>query len=147
MLLFILDSLGNSEMLLILLVALIFLGPRKLPQISRQIGKGLAEFRRASEDFKRTWEREVALEESQKETDERPIMPPADYGVPETVGRNQPVSAAIAENQPATVISENGSHAATELNAPAAMSTEIPATHPPGGEPVEVEPAGKSDWL
>lgn len=44
-------------------MALVFFGPRKLPQISRTLGKNLAEFRRASEDFKRTWEREVALEE------------------------------------------------------------------------------------
>jgi Sec-independent protein translocase protein TatA len=44
-------------------MALVFFGPRKLPQISRTLGKNLAEFRRASEDFKRTWEREVSLEE------------------------------------------------------------------------------------
>jgi len=45
-------------------MALVFFGPRKLPQLSRSLGKNLAEFRRASEDFKRTWEREVSLEES-----------------------------------------------------------------------------------
>ena len=44
-------------------MALIFFGPRKLPQISRSLGKNLAEFRKASEDFKRTWEKEVNLEE------------------------------------------------------------------------------------
>src|SRR5882672_11338648 len=60
--LLILDSLGNSELLLILAAALIFFGPRRLPQLSRQLGKSLHEFRRASEDFKRTWEREVNLE-------------------------------------------------------------------------------------
>jgi TatA/E family protein of Tat protein translocase len=60
--LLILDSLGNSELLLILAAALIFFGPRRLPQLSRQLGKSLTEFRRASEDFKRTWEREVNLE-------------------------------------------------------------------------------------
>jgi Sec-independent protein translocase protein TatA len=48
-------------------MALVFFGPRKLPQLSRTIGKNLAEFRRASEDFKRTWEREVALEDLQSE--------------------------------------------------------------------------------
>ena len=69
MLLFILDSLGNSELLVILGAALIFFGPRKLPQLSRQIGKSLSEFRRASEDFKRTWEREVNLENLEKGTD------------------------------------------------------------------------------
>jgi TatA/E family protein of Tat protein translocase len=60
--LLILDSVGNSELLLILAAALIFFGPRRLPQLSRQLGKSLHEFRRASEDFKRTWEREVNLE-------------------------------------------------------------------------------------
>ena len=69
MLLFILDSLGNTELLVILGAALIFFGPRKLPQLSRQIGKSLSEFRRASEDFKRTWEREVNLENLEKGTD------------------------------------------------------------------------------
>jgi TatA/E family protein of Tat protein translocase len=54
MYLFILDSLGNTELLLILAAALIFFGPRRLPQLGRQLGKSLAEFRRASEDFKQT---------------------------------------------------------------------------------------------
>ena len=71
MFLLILDSLGNSELLLILAAALIFFGPRRLPQLSRQLGKSLHEFRRASEDFKRTWEREVNLEEVDKGTEER----------------------------------------------------------------------------
>lgn len=63
MVLLILDSLGNSELLFILVMALVFFGPRKLPQLSRSLGKNLAGFRKASEDFKRTWEKEVSLEE------------------------------------------------------------------------------------
>lgn len=59
----ILESLGSTELAFILVMALIFLGPRKLPQLSRTLGKNLASFRRASEDFKRTWEKEVDLEE------------------------------------------------------------------------------------
>src|SRR5256714_9281686 len=66
MYLFILDSLGSTELLVILGAALIFFGPRKLPQLSRQLGKSLSEFRRASEDFKRTWEREVNLDNFEK---------------------------------------------------------------------------------
>jgi TatA/E family protein of Tat protein translocase len=58
----ILESLGATELLFILAIALIFFGPRKLPQLARSMGKGLAEFRKASDEFKRTWEREVALE-------------------------------------------------------------------------------------
>lgn len=60
----ILESLGSTELLFILVMALVFFGPRKLPQISRSMGKHLAEFRRASEDFKRTWDREANLEGS-----------------------------------------------------------------------------------
>ena len=71
---FILDSLGSTELLFILVVALIFFGPRKLPQLARQMGKGLAEFRKASDDFKRTWEREVALESMRAESNDNSIL-------------------------------------------------------------------------
>ncbi|MGI9066357.1 MAG: twin-arginine translocase TatA/TatE family subunit [Pyrinomonadaceae bacterium] len=58
------ETLGGTELIFILVMALVFFGPRKLPQLSRSLGKTVTEFRRASEDFKRTWEREVSLEES-----------------------------------------------------------------------------------
>ncbi|HKO45730.1 MAG TPA: twin-arginine translocase TatA/TatE family subunit [Pyrinomonadaceae bacterium] len=63
MVLLILESLGSTELIFILIMALVFFGPRKLPQLSRTIGKNMATFRRASEDFKRTWDREVSMEE------------------------------------------------------------------------------------
>ena len=75
----ILESLSSTELLFILVIALIFFGPRKLPQLARSMGKGLAEFRKASDDFKRTWEREVALEAAKLDMDtENTILPPAD---------------------------------------------------------------------
>ena len=57
------------------MIALIFFGPRKLPQLARSMGKGLAEFRKASDDFKRTWEREVAIEESRVTSSDTSILP------------------------------------------------------------------------
>ena len=49
-------------MLLILIVALVVFGPRKLPELGKTLGQAMAQFRRASEDFKRTWEQEVEIE-------------------------------------------------------------------------------------
>ena len=63
MFLFILESIGTSELILIGIIALIFLGPRKLPQIAKKIGKTMAEFRSTTNEFKATWEREVDFEE------------------------------------------------------------------------------------
>jgi len=48
------------ELILIFLVALLVFGPRKLPELGRSLGRGLAEFRKASEDLKRTIEDEIA---------------------------------------------------------------------------------------
>jgi sec-independent protein translocase protein TatB len=61
--LFILESIGTSELLLIGIIALIFLGPRKLPQIARTVGKMMSEFRNTTNEFKSTWEREVNFQE------------------------------------------------------------------------------------
>lgn len=58
-------NLGMSEILLILVIALIIFGSRKLPQLGRTLGNSLAQFRRASEDFKRTWEAEATVVEKQ----------------------------------------------------------------------------------
>ena len=55
-------NLGWPEILMILVIALIIFGPRKLPELGKTLGQSLAQFRKASEDFKRTWEEEVELE-------------------------------------------------------------------------------------
>jgi len=52
-------SLGVQEMVVIFLVALVLFGPKKLPELGRTIGKALTEFRRASNDLKATFEREM----------------------------------------------------------------------------------------
>ncbi len=60
-------SLGMQEIIVIFVLALIIFGPRKLPEIGKSLGKGLQEFKKASNDLKRTWEEEVQLEK-EKET-------------------------------------------------------------------------------
>ena len=55
--------LGVPELFLIFVVALLLFGPRKMPQIGRSLGRAIGEFRRASNEFKRTIEDEVAADE------------------------------------------------------------------------------------
>ncbi len=66
MFLFIFESIGTSELLLIGIVALIFLGPRKMPEYAKKIGKLMADFRSTTNEFKETWQREVNFEEEAK---------------------------------------------------------------------------------
>lgn len=49
-------SIGFQELMVILLVALLIFGPRKLPEIGRALGRTLREFRRASEEVTRSFE-------------------------------------------------------------------------------------------
>jgi TatA/E family protein of Tat protein translocase len=60
-------NLGWTEILVILVIALIVFGPRKLPELGKSLGQSLAQFRRASDDFKRTWEQEVETEKRRLE--------------------------------------------------------------------------------
>lgn len=55
--------LGVPELIMIFVVALLLFGPRKMPQIGRSLGRAIGEFRRASNEFKRTIEDEVAADE------------------------------------------------------------------------------------
>jgi len=59
-------GIGMPELIVILVIALIVIGPSKLPDLARSLGKGLAEFRRATDDFKRNVE-ETAREQNEKE--------------------------------------------------------------------------------
>jgi Tat protein translocase TatB subunit len=64
--LFIFESIGTSELILIGIVALIFLGPRRMPEMARKLGKMMSDLRSATNEFKETWEREVNFEEETK---------------------------------------------------------------------------------
>ncbi len=56
-------SIGATELIFIVVIALVVFGPKKLPELGRTVGKGLSEFRRASNDLKRSLEDEIALDE------------------------------------------------------------------------------------
>ncbi len=59
-------GIGTSELLLIMVVALIVLGPKNLPKIANTLGKAMGQFQKASRDFQRTINTEIALEEEQE---------------------------------------------------------------------------------
>ena len=57
-------SLGVSEIAFIFILALLIFGPKKLPEIGRTLGRGVAEFRKATTELKRTINTELALDET-----------------------------------------------------------------------------------
>ncbi len=52
-------NLGMPELMMIMLLALLLFGPKKLPEIGKQVGKALGEFKRASNDLKRSIQDEM----------------------------------------------------------------------------------------
>jgi Tat protein translocase TatB subunit len=74
-------GIGGQELLFILVLALIVLGPSKLPEIARTLGKVMGEFNRATDDLKR--EIDLASQEQPKPA-ASPAAPPASEAKPET---------------------------------------------------------------
>ena len=60
-------SVGMPELLIILVIALIVFGPRKLPELGRSLGRSLGEFKRASNELRNTLEEEVRVEEQKEQ--------------------------------------------------------------------------------
>lgn len=126
MYLFIFEFIGTQEFVLILVAALILFGPRKLPELARSVGKSLSEFKRASEEFKDQWEREVDREAPSPGIAATPnIAPPA----------WEPATATVAETPGAELVPATAT--TTPAEQPAALTVaETPAA-----------PASKGDWL
>ena len=99
-------TLGGPELLLIFVIALIVFGPRKLPEIGKSMGRMLAEFRKASTDFKRTIEDEIEAEKTRPEESpaaSTPIeLPVVATGTPESVSAEAtPAAGSPPETAPA----------------------------------------------
>jgi len=79
-------GIGMPELIIILVIALLVIGPHKLPELAKSLGKGLAEFKKASEDFQRN------IQDEARKAEEKPA-PPAE----------QVASAAPGEHAHATI--------------------------------------------
>ena len=62
-------GIGMPELIIILVIALLVIGPHKLPELAKSLGKGLAEFKKASEDFQRN------IQEEARKAEEKPVSP------------------------------------------------------------------------
>ena len=133
-------NLGMADSLILMVMALVVFGPRRLPQIGRQIGKLMYEFRKASNDFKFQMEEELRNAEEadrrKKEEEERQRQlaanPPAQ------------IEAGAATETPATETTHPyGSTYDEVAEARANAASDVPTIKPPStGEPV---PAAKSE--
>lgn len=120
-------GIGFPELLLIAVIALVVIGPKRLPDLARALGRGFAEFRRATDELKQTFEEESrsarAQELRQKLLDEGKIRPPgatepyppeanAD-GEPDVADTEPPraVPTAIASSEAPTEVTTNSVHA------------------------------------
>jgi TatA/E family protein of Tat protein translocase len=113
-------GIGFQEMLIILVVVLIFFGPKRLPDLAKSLGKGIAEFKKASEEVRK------GIEDAVKEQSaEEAPKPPEDLSAYGKAPGSAPAPSVPAKPEPATP---------TEVPAPASGT-------PPDNAPVEPAPS------
>ena len=81
---------GMPELIVIMVIALIIFGPRKLPELGKSLGRSLNEFKKASTDLQNTLEQEIKIEEQKEaadkfKVDENKFKKPEDVAPPHTV--------------------------------------------------------------
>lgn len=123
-------TLGGPELILILVVALIVFGPRKLPEMGKSLGKMMLEFRRASNDFRRTIEDEVETEKLREATRMPPLDVPASLPSPAAPPAAAPTGDAPLPPPPGTLA--QGEPAAPPSPAPDAPTPADSSASAPG---------------
>jgi TatA/E family protein of Tat protein translocase len=92
-------SIGMPELIIILVIALIIFGPRKLPELGKSLGRSLNEFKKASTDLQNTLEQEIKIEEQKErdqeaekkfKVDENKFKPPSDTETPAPASDEEP---------------------------------------------------------
>lgn len=130
-------GLSFGEIVIIAIVALLLLGPDKLPEAAKTLGKGLREIRKATDDLKDQVEKEINLSEllADKPTPPKPsLVPPVPAR--EIPGPSGPPPAATAENVPGLELA---------LAEPITVAEEAsPPSAPPAAAAPPAEPAAAS---
>lgn len=91
-------SLGVPELIIIFVVALIVFGPRKLPELGKSLGKGIAEFKKASNELQNTLEQEIRNEEQQK------VVAPAPQAVAQAAAVAEHAAQSTESHAPADTV-------------------------------------------
>ena len=95
-------SIGMPELILIFIVALLVFGPKKLPELGKSLGRGLAEFKRASDDLKKTIEDEIEQGKHEADTVKKQVAEVrSTFDVPATPVTAPSESASAAPGGPA----------------------------------------------
>jgi sec-independent protein translocase protein TatA len=82
---------GMPELVVIMFLALLIFGPRKLPELGRSLGRSLGEFKRASNELRNTLDEEIRIEEQrsaerQRAPESQPARSPDEAGIPRETG-------------------------------------------------------------
>ncbi|MHC1710868.1 MAG: Sec-independent protein translocase protein TatB [Solidesulfovibrio sp.] len=116
-------GIGSTELLVILVVALIVIGPSKLPDIMKTLGKGMAEFRRMSSDVKSTLESEVErADREQRQAEAKKTL----YPEQAAAGTAEAAAAATPIHGEAVIPSKETASAATGKTETVASGKEAP---------------------
>jgi len=140
-------GIGFQEMLIILVVVLIFFGPKRLPDLAKSLGKGIAEFKKASDEVRKGIE-DAVKEESAEEVPKPPedlsaygkapgsATAPSVPAKPEPAPPTEvpaPASGTPPDNAPVEPAPSTGAPATTEDAAPGTATGETPAPPPRQG--------------
>lgn len=123
-------GIGMQEIALICVIALVVVGPKKLPELARALGKGYGEFRRAFDEMKRNVETDFQTDEIRRSLLDLPPRPtPVAYTPPESLLTEQPAPAGGGES----------------FGYPAVMDASPPPPEPPEAlsPPAPVPPPGE----
>ena len=93
-------GIGSTELLVILVVALLVLGPKTLPKIAHTLGRAMGEFRRVSTEFQRTLNTEIAFEEEAEKKKARKAAAAKQAKADESAPAAEPAASMPAENSP-----------------------------------------------
>jgi Tat protein translocase TatB subunit len=127
-------GINPMELMIILMVALIVVGPKRLPEIGRTVGRAFSELRRVQEEVRDTIR--FDLEDDEPEPPTRPVRRPPSPDSPRTPSAAELASAAERERTGDPASEPDGAEVVPEVGVE--VVPEVAA--PPGGEPTVADP-------